>query len=578
MKKLLVLTLVLMTSLFIFATDWLIEDVEGGQKGGTLFLSTTSGPKTLNEYWAQETSSTDISDYFRDTLLHTNSKAQWTEPGLAKKFWMEETADGGTAYHFVVREGLKWSDGTPFTIDDIVFTWNNVIVPDGMQADGNDVYQDEQGNLPVLTVNGNELTFTYPTKFRFGFESLGGQFAILPEHKFKDKVSDPDTFAQTWTVEQIDDVVGLGAFVVTDYVEGVRVVLERNPYYYGKSKDGVQLPYLDKIVYQIVQDMNTERLKFEAGEIDIFEDGLTAENFPSIRAQAAEKGWKTIIGGPSNNSQFVAFNFNAADPIHREWFRNVHFRKAVTYAFDKQSIIDTLMNGLGEPMWGPRSRSSAYYNPKLEDLGYRYSLAMARRELQQGGFDWDNTGNLIDSEGNVVTFSLSTNSGNNTREEIGNILVDSLSKLGVEVKFRPVQFNTLVGQLYSADWDAIILGLSGGDDPAWSSNVWALDGGLHFWNWSPEVQDWVNPDEYYVSDAERRIDEIMKTNKSIFDQKKLQDLRDEWQMLIAENQILVYTVSQNYLLALKDSVHIYNPEPSTLAGALWRPWGIWKEQ
>jgi peptide/nickel transport system substrate-binding protein len=577
MKKLLVFTLVLLTSLFIFAEpEWLIEDVEGGQRGGTLFLSTTSGPKTLNEYWAQETSSTDITDYFRETLLHTNNRAQWSEPGLAKEFWMEETADGGTAYHFVIREGLSWSDGTPFTIDDIVFTWEKVIVPEGMQANGNDVYEDEEGNLPELTVDGNHLTFTYPTKFRFGFEALGGNIAVLPKHKFEDRVSDPDTFAQTWTVEQIDDIVGLGAFIVTEYVEGVRVVLERNPYYFAKSKDGVQLPYLDKIIYQIVQDLNTERLKFEAGEIDVF--APTAENFPSIRAQADEKGWKTIIGGPSNNSQFVTFNFNAVDPVHRQWFRNVHFRRAVAFAFDKQSVIDTLMNGLGEPMYGPRSRSSAYYNPEIENLGFRYSLAMARRELQEGGFSWNSNGELIDSEGNVVKFDLSTNSGNNTREEIGNILVDSLSKLGIEVNFRPVQFNTLVGQLYSEDWDAIIIGLSGGDDPAWGSNVWALDGGLHFWNWSPEVQDWVDPNDYYVSDAERRIDEIMRTNKSVFDEQKLQEMWDEWQMLIAENQIVVYTVSQNVLYAFVDELHIYNPDPNPLAGVLWRPWGLWKEQ
>ena len=577
MKKLLVFTLVLLTSLFLFAEpEWLIENVEGGQKGGTLYLSTTSGPKTLNEYWAQETSSTDITDYFRETLLHTDNRARWSEPGLAKEYWMKETEDGGTAYHFIVREGLSWSDGTPFTIDDIVFTWNNVIVPEGMQANGNDVYKDEAGNLPELTVDGNHLIFTYPTKFRFGFEALGGQFAILPEHKFKDRVSDPDTFAQTWTVEQIDDIVGLGAFIVTDYVEGVRVVLERNPYYFAKSKDGVQLPYLDKIIYQIVQDLNTERLKFEAGEIDVF--APTAENFPSIRAQASEKGWKTIVGGPVNSSQFIAFNFNAEDPVHRKWFRNTSFRQAVAYAFDRQSIIDTLMNGLGEPMYGPRSRSSAFYNPEIEEIGYRYSLATARRKLQEGGFSWNNMGKLVDSEGNVVTFSLSTNSGNNTREEIGNILVDSLSKLGIEVTFRPVQFNTLVGQMFSENWDAIIIGLTGGDDPAWGSNVWALDGGLHFWNWSPEVQDWVDPEDYYVSEAERKIDEIMRVNKSIFDEEKLQALWDEWQMLIAENQILVYTVSQNVLFAHVEELHIYNPEPNPLAGVLWRPWGLWKEQ
>ncbi|MDN5341822.1 MAG: peptide/nickel transport system substrate-binding protein [Oceanotoga sp.] len=578
MKKFFVIMLVMAAALFMFAeeTEWLIRDVEGGVKGGTLYLGTTSGPKTLNAYWSQESSSRDIYKYMYESLMGSDNKAQVNQPALAKRFWREETADGGTAYYFELRKGLKWSDGQPLTVEDIVFTYENIIKGDGMTADGVETYQDTEGNLPELTVDGNILKFKYPTKYRFGYDSLGG-ITIMPKHIFKDKVDSPESFAQMWTIEQIGDIISSGPYIVTEYREGVRVVLERNPYYFIKSKDGVQLPYLDKLVFLIVQDTNTMRLKFEAGDIDLLQ--ISAADYPAIKAQQAEKNWNIIVGGPNASSQFIAFNFNAKDPIHREWFRNDNFRLAMSFAFDRETIIDTLYNGLGEPMYGPRNRTSAFYNPEIESFGFRYSIAKAKRYLQQAGFTWNSQGQLLDWDGNVVEFEITTNSGSNAREEIANIFVDSVQKLGINVNYRPVQFNTLVQNLYSANWDSLILGLQGGDDPAWGTNVWSLNGGLHFWNWSPEVQDWVDPNEYYISDAEKRIDEIMKINRSVMDPAKVQDLWDEWQMLAAGKQILVYTVSQNYLVAMKDDIVIFNPEPSPLygAGVLWNIEAIYKK-
>ncbi|POZ88301.1 ABC transporter substrate-binding protein [Petrotoga sibirica] len=586
MRKLLVLVVVVLSALTIFAEEaynpeWLIADVEGGQRGGTLYLATTSGPKTLNTYWAQETSSSIIINQGDVSLLSNDFYGQPTQPSLAKDWGVERTEDGGTLYWFVMREGVRWSDGHPLTIDDVVFTWEKIIVPD-LTADGNDVYMDAEGNLPELTVEGNKIMFKYPTVFRFGFQTVGG-FAIMPKHVLEDKVTDAETFQSTWTVEQIDQLVVGGPFKVTEYTEGVRVVLERNPYYFEKTKDGVQLPYLDRIVFEIVTDSNVARLRFEAGETDMH--GPAAKDFPALRAQADKKGWNVIVGPATAGSNFVAFNFNAADPVHREWFRNDNFRKAIAYAFDKQTIIDTLYNGLAVPCYGPRTNSSAFYNPKIEELGFRHSLVTAQRLLREAGFSLNEKGELVDWDGNVVEFELNTNGENVVRNEIAVILVDSLAKLGIKVNYRPLQFNAVVQKLYSANLDAIIIGLVGGDDPGWGTNVWLLDGGLHFWNWSPEVMDWVDPDEYWVHPAEQRIDEILRVSRSILDKDELQKLWDEWQMLIAENQILVYTISQNYLNMHKNTLHLYpvekygtiNPYGYSYSPGMWKIEYAWKE-
>jgi peptide/nickel transport system substrate-binding protein len=134
----------------------------------------------------------------------------------------------------------------------------------------------------------------------------------------------------------------------------------------------------------------------------------------------------------------------------------------------------------------------------------------------------------------------------------------------------------------TGDWEAVIIGLTGSVDPASGWNVWRLDGGLHFWNYSPEVKPDMFDDalkaDYVVPEYEKRIDEIMRLQVSTVDKDELHKLFDEFQMLVAEHQVLVYTVAQNYLVAYKKSVHIYNPDPNPAAGVLWAAWNIWKDQ
>ena len=580
MKKFLVLLFVLVAALAVFAdeVDWAIEDV-AGKPGGTLFLDTTSGPKTMNPAWAQETSSTDIIGWVLDTLVHASNKGLAELPGLAKEFTAEVTEDGKTVYTYVLRKGLKWSDGEPLTVDDVIWSFEKIWFDENMTANGNAGYMDSNDELPsIVKVDDYTVQFVYNSKFRRGHESIGWT-EILPKHVLEPYYEE-GKFQEAWSLSDLDKVVASGPFVLKEYKEGVRVVLEKNPYYYRKDKNGVQLPYLDQIIYIIVKDLNTGRLKFEAGETDIYSP--TAEEFPEIRAMAEEKGWIVRQGGPNLGSNFVTFNFNAKDPVKRKWFRNDHFRRAVAYAIDKQTLIDVLYNGLGAPLYGPVSPSSGFYNPAIEDLGFRYSLARAKKELKEGGFVLKG-GKLYDADGNPVKFELTTNAGNNVREEIGNIIKENLSKLGIEVNFAPMQFNALVGKLVATgDWEAIIIGLTGSVDPASGWNVWRLDGGLHFWNYSPEVKpDMFDEElkaEYVVPEYEKRIDEIMRLQVSAVDKEELHKLFDEFQMLVAEHQVLVYTVAQNYLIAYKNTVHIYNPEPNPAAGALWAGWNIWKDQ
>ncbi|MDK2786113.1 MAG: peptide/nickel transport system substrate-binding protein [Thermotoga sp.] len=198
--------------------------------------------------------------------------------------------------------------------------------------------------------------------------------------------------------------------------------------------------------------------------------------------------------------------------------------------------------------------------------------------LKLGGFKWDENGQLLDSEGNPVKFIIMTNAGNQVREGMGNIITESLKKLGMDVTFAPIDFNTLVQKLVvNGDWEAVIIGLTGSDEPQSGANVWRIKGALHFWNYHPEVKDFVDPNDYYLPDWEKEIDRIFEENVKILDQQKVVDMFREFQRLVSEHLPLIYTTQQLYLYAYSNKLH--NLEPTAFGGMWgWNQDCVWKEQ
>ncbi|WP_287925396.1 ABC transporter substrate-binding protein [Kosmotoga pacifica] len=549
-------------------TEYVIED-SNGIAGGTLYLGLPNAPSTLNPYWVQNSSSQEIVKWFCDSLLNADDEEMPTIPALAADWWFSE--DGKTVF-FSIRNGVFWSDGVPFTVEDVYFTFTRVALVEGMTASGPGGVLDANGQLPIVEiVDENTISFTWTAPNVWGFKWVAYS-SILPKHICEEAV-DNGTFSGTWSVGDIENIVGTGPFIPVSISEST-VVLERNPFYYRKDINGVLLPYLDRIEYKITTDMYND---FQNGEIDIYNP--TAEEFPGIEEQAEEKGWVVGVGGPALGSQFIAFNWVNSDPAKREWFRNEHFRKAFVYMLDRQTIIDELYNGLGTPIYGPVSPSSGFYNPEVESFGYEYSLEKAREELELGGFTLTPDGTLVDASGTAVEFELITNAGNTIRETIGNDIVSKAASLGIKINFNAIDFDTVVQKLLAPDYEAVIIGLSGSTDPGSGWNVWRLDGGLHFWNYSPELRpDTVPEDIWWSPDWEQRIDEIFRLQTSVVDPGERYNLFAEFQMICAEHQPLIYTVTQNYLYAHKDTVHLANPEPNPAAGILWKGYCIWKSE
>ena len=574
MKKLLVLLVVLIAVGILFAApEYHVEETWNGKPGGTFYYWGLGDPKTFNYDWAQETSSTDPLGFILATLIEADEGGMPSLPGLAKDWWF---SDDGLTFFVQIREGIQWSDGAPFTLDDVYWTFVNVSFVPENTANGNGSYLDSNDQLPVVEiVDDTTISFTWTVPQVTALRQIGFR-PIMPKHVLEEVVAN-GTYPEFWTIADFDKLVGMGPFVITDYIEGVRIVFERNPYYWKVDGNGVRLPYFDKLNYELLADQNTSLLRFEAGQIDLY--GPTAEQFPRLAEMAADKGWITGVGGPALGSQFITFNFNNPDPVKREWFRNDGFRRAFVYAMDRTAIIESLYNGLGSPLFGPVSPSSGFYYPEIEKFDYKYSITRARLQLRRGGFDWLPDGTCVDANGNPIEFELTTNAGNVVREAISNIIVDGAAKLGIKVNFRPIDFNTVVSRLTDATYDAVVIGLTGSVDPGTGWNVYRLDGGLHFWNYPPDYNpdDHITEDMYILPDWEKRVDEIYRLQTSAVDPQDRYDLFAEFQMLFAEYQPLVFTIAQNFLYVYKNNIKMPVEKLTPATGLLFQLEGWWKE-
>ena len=529
--------------------------------GGQLVLATTSDPKSFNAIIAKETSTTAVTNLIFDGLTTVDVFTLKVKPQLAERW---EVSEDGLTWRFYLRKGLRWSDGVPLTAEDVVFTFNDLIYNDAIPSSSRDIFTVDGQIFKVSKIDDQTVEFVLPCKFAPFLRGMSQE--ILPNHKLKAAVRE-GKFTFTWGIDtDPKEIVGTGAFRLREYRPGERLVFERNPYYWKRSAEGDALPYLDRLVYLIVQNVDTVILKFLEGEVDTC--GLRGADYPLLKPREKKGNFTVYDAGPDFGSNFLAFNQNPGinpktqkpfvDPKKLSWFTNREFRRAVAHAIDKQKMIEIVQNGLGYPQDSSMSPSAGFfYNPDVEK--YDYDLALAREILSKAGFiDRDNDGIVENEAGHPVEFNLYTNASGNERVQIAGIVRHDLEQLGMKVNFVAVEFNALVGKLTSNyDWDAIILGLTGGVEPHFGNNVWSSSGQLHLWN--PKQK---SPG----TDWEKRTDEIFKLGVQELDESKRKVLYDEHQLIVSRELPVIYTILEANLFAVRNKFG--NLHPSGYGGAL----------
>lgn len=542
-----------------------------GKFGGVLNLTTFgSGPKTFNLWASTDNTSSTLARLMFDSLFEEDPDTGEVIPHLAKSC---EIRDGGKTIIVKLREGIRWSDGIPITSDDVVYTWNEIIFS-GLEGGGFHSLCLIDGRYPTVR-KIDDLTVEFMTHVVFApfLRQIG--YPPLPKHIFEPviKKAPKDAkkiFLAFWgTSTKPEEFVTSGPFRLSRYVQGERIEFAKNNNYYVINSKGEKLPYLDRVVYSIVQDPSLDLFKFLAGETDVVT--VRGEDVALIKKLEGKKDFTVVNLGPSSGTEFLVFNLSrgAINRASTEWFNNLYFRKAVSHAIDRVGIVDNVLAGVGKPLFTPESLPSIYLNKKIA-LGYPQDLELSKKFLRQGGFRFvEASGHLpllVDLQGRRVEFTILTNAENSTRQAIGVIIQDDLKKLGMKVNLKPIDFNTLVGRSDSGDWEAIIIGFTGGFfEPNEGANVWRLDGRLHMFDSMPhKPRHWETEIDRIFSEAVRLIN--FKDRKVLYDQ---------FQEIAYNNLPFIYLVSPFRILAFQNQLG--NVRPTVYGGVLHNLESIYKK-
>lgn len=544
--------------------DYLQSQAPIGKFGGELVSSTIGeGPKTFNPFNCKDNISALMSGIMYDGLLTSDPITGEPKPKLAKSY---KISPDKKTYTIKLRKGLKWTDGKQITADDVVFTWKDIIFAGlGDTSTRDSLVIDNQ--LPtVKKIDKYTVEFKTPKPFAPFIRMLSTP--IAPKHIFMPAIQKGgenfDSFLSTTT--KPNDFVTSGAFKLKEYVPAQRVVFERNPNYYEINLEGNKLPYLDRIVYLIVGDLNNEVLKFEAKELDVI--SLQGSKVARYKSLEAHSDFKLYNLGPDTGTMYLSLNLNNrknnkgdyyVNPKKQSWFQDLNFRKAIDLAIDRKNMVLNIANGIGEPLFTPESLNSIFLNKELKP--YDRDIEKSKEYLKKSGFYTDKRGRLFDKKGNRVEFDLFTNAGNTEREAIGVMVKQDLEDLGMKVNFKPIEFNSLVNKLVSTfDWDMVIMGLTGSPlEPNGGKNVWLTDGRLHLFNQRTPQEGKIGELPWEKELNECYVKGALETNFT--DRKKYYD---KYQEIVYTQKPMVYIYSPVRIVALRNKFK--NIYPSSLGG------------
>jgi peptide/nickel transport system substrate-binding protein len=528
----------------------------GPHRGGELVATNRSEPTSFNRFTDLKSANELVSRLIHARLVRINRTTDALEPRLAERWTV---SDDHLTYTLFLRRNVQFSDGVPFTSADVLFTFQAVYDQSSQMAGEFEV---AGRPLQVSAPDDHTVVITFPSPYAPGLRMLDS-LPILPRHKLEAALRE-GRLGQAWgPATPPADLAGLGPFVLAEYTPGQRMVFTRNPHYWRRDASGVQLPYLDRLVLDIVPDQNAEVLRLEAGQSDLMTGEARPEDIAAFRDAAAAGRLQLVDAGVSRDSNLLWINLRPdakLAPDRRAWLQSEDFRKAISYAVDRRQFVNTVYLGAAVPIWGPVTPSfGVWYVPDLPT--YPYDPARARTLLAGLGLaDRNGDGMLDDRQGHPVRFSILTQQGVDMRERGAAVIQEQLRKVGVVVDVVSLDQGALFQRFASGDYDAMFYGVETSDsDPASNVAFWLSSGAFHFWNpgQTKPATEW-----------EGRIDDLMRRQVTTIDLGERRALFAEVQRIFAEHVPALYFAAPEIYVAMSPRVANAAPVP-------WRPQVLW---
>lgn len=400
-------------------------------------------------------------------LFTVNSTDLQPLPNLAKSW---EWSEDGKTLTIKLIEGAKWSDGDPFDVQDIEFYWNDVIMDENvtpLMGASPATYN----NATFAVVDDYTFTLTFADAFpeQVLYAMAYGNFCPGPSHVLKPKHpkhggESYEAFLNAFPSDYMNFPT-MGAWVVVEHRPDDIVVKRRNPYYWKVDETGQQLPYLDEMHFRL-STWGDRDVQAVAGTGD-FSNLEQPENYVESLKKAADPASPARLAfGPRSIGYQLFFNQSAngwGEPdaraqAVRELNRNLDFRKAVTYATDRQRLGDSLVKGpFTAPYAGGLLTSTSFYDP-ASTVFYPYDQASATEALAAAGLtDTDGNGVVNLPDGGDLTVTLLVNSDYATDGNLAEGVVAMMADVGIKVTLNSLTGKDFDNARDAGAWDWLVL-------------------------------------------------------------------------------------------------------------------------
>jgi peptide/nickel transport system substrate-binding protein len=412
------------------------DSTDGAYKpayGDALIVGSIGEPSILVPMLAGDSASHDIAGLIFNGIVKYDTDLSVI--GDLAESW--DISPDGLVITFHLRKGVRWTDGVEFTAHDVMFGYKTIIdekIPTPYKDDYLQVKKAE-----VL----DKYTFrvTYEKPFAPALVSWGN-LVVLPEHLLQGKDIPRSGFAR--------NPVGMGRYRLKKWASGQELRLDSNRRYFEGR------PYIDEYIYRVIPDPATLFLELQAGGIDMM--GLTPIQYKKQTENDIFRQNFRKFRYPVPSYTYLGFN------LRHPWFKEKKVRQAIAYAIDKSEIVDVVLFGLGRPSTGPYVPGTWYYNPDVSK--YDYNPEKAKILLKEAGWEDTDGDGILERDGRPFRFTILTNMGNNLRKNTATIIQWRLSKIGIDIEIRVLEWSTFINEFIDKRrFEAVILGWSLGFEP-----------------------------------------------------------------------------------------------------------------
>ncbi len=459
--------------------------------GDWLIYHLSAEPATLNPITATDAyESTINSAKIYETLVERNNETLELDPLLAESW---EVSEDKLEYTFKIREGIKWHDGTPFTSEDVVFSYNTIMNPKVDSPQLRSYYQEIRD---VKAIDELTVQFTYARPYFLALEFCGGM-PIVPKHIF-----DKGDFN---TNPAGRDPVGTGPYKFVKWTTGREIVIEKNPGYWGEK------PKLNKIVFKIITDNTVAFQVLKRQELDV--SGLTPIQWERQTSTNSFKENYDKLSYFTPNYSYIGWNSK------RPFFADSQVRTALTHLVNRELILDKILYNLGAIVTNPFYINGPEYDKSIKP--FPYDPQKAEELLKEA--DWiDHDGDGIrDKDGVKFAFEFLIPGGSETGEKIATILKEELDNMGIQMDIRKTEWAVFTARLNERNFDAVTL--------AWSMGVESDP--YQIWS-STQAQSGSN----FIGFKNKEADKLIEEARTEFDRDKRKELYRKFAEIVHNEQ------------------------------------------